>query len=175
MISSRCDNLYYRFRDNGEDLTVEILGHFTTWFPIEMKKSTSDPYLYLYNVNLKRGFKHRYHFMVNGEDMVNDQKKTMENKFGGQSNYLCIPLKKLDKKLSGDLSQFISQDWNYEDSIDLPVFVSRESSRLIRKRTTKEEKYLQSKVKNEVFKVNIDFHSLDNEQNREAKRTKTFT
>lgn len=39
--------------------TVEVLGNFTSWCPMEMMQSKQNPHKYLYEVSLKRGYKHR--------------------------------------------------------------------------------------------------------------------
>jgi hypothetical protein len=117
-------------------VVVEIIGTFTNWCPYEMRRDTQDEHRYMYDVALKRGYKHRYHFMVNEEDLVDETKKTILNRFGNLSNYVNVPLQKLEKSLKGDLSSFIMQDLNYLDSIDYPVFLSQESALLIKKRTT---------------------------------------
>lgn len=140
------------FRDQ-EYISVEILGNFTSWCPFEMAQSKINPYVYIYEVRLKRGYKHRFHFMVNGEDMIDPNKKTVLNKFGNESNFVAVPLLKLENKYEGDITQFMSQDINYIDSIDYPVFVSKESAMLIKKRTTREDKFLHSKIKNDLAKV----------------------
>jgi hypothetical protein len=97
-----------------------------------MSQSKVNPFVYIYEALLKRGYKHRFHFMVNGEDMVDPGKKTVLNKFGNESNFVSVPLLKLETKFEGDITQFISQDLNYIDSIDYPVFVSKESAMLIK-------------------------------------------
>jgi len=66
---------------------------------------------------------------------------------------VLVPLQKLENKFKGDITQFISQDLNFIDSVDYPVFVSKESAMLIKKRTTREEKYLESKLKTEIYSV----------------------
>ena len=66
---------------------------------------------------------------------------------------MLVPLQKLENKFKGDITQFISQDLNFIDSVDYPVFVSKESAMLIKKRTTREEKYLESKLKTEIYSV----------------------
>lgn len=95
--------------------------------------------------------------MVNGEDLVDQTKKTMLNKFGNESNYVSVPLLKQERQIDGDITRFISQDLNYIDTIDYPVFVSQESAMLIKKRTTREDKYLESKIKTEIYKVKLMF------------------
>ena len=61
---------------------------------------------------------------------------------------MAVPLLKLENKFDGDITQFISQDLNYIDSIDYPVFVSKESAMLIKKRTTREDKkVMESQIK----------------------------
>lgn len=137
------------------DVVVEVLGTFTNWCPYEMRRDTNDANKYLYDVSLKRGYKHRYHFMVNGEDMVDETKKTIMNRFGNMSNFVSVPLVKLEKSLKGDLSSFIMQDLNYLDSVDYPVFLSQESALLIKKRTTSTGKqtFSDSLVKRDVSNV----------------------
>jgi len=94
--------------------------------------------------------------MVNGEDLVDPVKKTTLNKFGNESNYLNVPLLKLEKSLSSDVANILSPGLDYEDTVDYPVFVSKESAVLMKKRTTKEDKYVNSKIKQEVSQVSDD-------------------
>lgn len=51
---------------------------------------------------------YRFHFMVNGEDLVDHEKPTMKNKFGNESNYITIPLLAVEKSV--DLTTFLYQD-----------------------------------------------------------------
>jgi len=145
-------------------LIVEVLGNFTSWCPNEMMRSNDDIYTFTYDVSLKRGFKHRYHFMVNGEDMVDETHKTMYNRFGSLSNFVSVPLKSQENNIVGDINKFISQDLNYIDDIDYPVFVSQESAALIKMRSSKETKELYSKIKQEILS------SLENVDKLETER-----
>ena len=40
--------------------------------PYEMMKSNSDPHLYTYEVELKRGYKYRHYYMIDGQEVVDD-------------------------------------------------------------------------------------------------------
>lgn len=53
----------------------------------------------------------------------------------------------------GDISKFISQDINYIDNIDYPVFVSKESAVLMKMRSSKEKESLYSKIKEDFIQV----------------------
>ena len=47
-----------------------------------MMRSMDNPNLFTYEVPLKRGFKYRHYFMIDGQDLVDETKKTEINKFG---------------------------------------------------------------------------------------------
>lgn len=45
--------------------------------------------------------------MVNGEDLVDEEKPKMKNKFGSMSNFITIPLLQQDKPI--DITTFLYQ------------------------------------------------------------------
>lgn len=91
--------------------------------------------------------------MVNGEDLIDESKKSIYNKFGNLSNYVSVPLQWQEDNIMGDISKFISQDINYIDNIDYPVFVSKESAVLMKMRSSKEKESLYSKIKEDFIQV----------------------
>jgi hypothetical protein len=76
------------------DLFIQIVGTFTNWVPEDMEECKDTKFKYFYEVSLKRGFKHRYQFLVNGDEVIDMTKKHSANQLGNETNYIMVPLEK---------------------------------------------------------------------------------
>ena len=99
--------IYFKTLFLIDHIEVSIMGNFTMWIPESMNKDDTFPHTYAYTALLERGYKHRYQFMVNGDELVDENKKTSVNPTGSRTNYIMIPLKTLESLHKGDISQFM--------------------------------------------------------------------
>jgi hypothetical protein len=75
-----------------ENLDVEIIGNFTEWIPQTMERLDGYNFRYSFTAMLVRGYKHRYQFLVNGNEHIDDSKKSSVNFTGSTTNYIMVPL-----------------------------------------------------------------------------------
>lgn len=116
--------------ENVESISVSIIGNFTEWIPFQMEKVKGIDYRYKYTGFLKRGYKHRYQFIVNGEEYIDENKKSSIKFNGSKTNYLMIPLLSLESLHSGDLSSFMCQDKDSPSLLNYPSYVPSEMAKV---------------------------------------------
>jgi len=119
-----------------EDIDVNIIGTFTQWIPQQMEKCESFPNRYLYQSNMQRGFKHRYQFLVNGNEHIDESKKSSVNFTESKTNYVMVPLLSLEKLHKGDISAFMCQDIDSPALLDYPSFVPEEIAKMMKKESS---------------------------------------
>lgn len=85
--------------------------------------------------------------MVNYKEFVDESKPVIYNKVGTLCNYVTIPMVQHQHKV--DVTTFMYQ--NTDLNVDYPVFVSKESALLIKKRTETDQKSFNSEVQLKVY------------------------
>lgn len=122
-----------------EALDVSIIGNFTQWIPQPMEKVNASTFKYRYTALLERGFKHRYQFLVNGNEHIDEMKKTSVNFTGSKTNYIMVPLMSLEELHKGNISAFMCQDADSPALLDYPSFVPEELAKVMRSQSSTDD------------------------------------
>ena len=134
-----------------DKIVVDIIGNFTEWLPRPIELSDPQSHKYSYTGYFRRGFKHRYQFLVNGNEHIDENKKSSVNVTGSKTNYIMIPLKSFEDLHAGDLSSFMCQDTDTPALLELPSFVPKEMAKVFSKESNPDDEALNTNLNEYVF------------------------
>ncbi|CAI2358930.1 unnamed protein product [Moneuplotes crassus] len=124
---------------NEENIAIDIIGNFTEWIPHAMEEDDQTPYRYKYTASLRRGYKHRYQFLVNGNEHIDENKKSSVKFDGSKTNYIMVPLIALEDQNEGKIEAFMCQDIDSPQLLDYPSFVPEEIAKRFSSESINEE------------------------------------
>ena len=77
--------------------SVQVMGDFTQWQLTDLAKVEGTEFTFEVTLQLERGFKHRYQFLVNGNPTIDFAGKTSTNSVGNVTNFIMVPHIDFDK------------------------------------------------------------------------------